>query len=95
MQRNEMFILGMPEDDYQNAIQDNDYAMLSEYLYRVQSLSSGYYCFTRHVETDISKMKELANKPGNRFYRVRNTKGLINLNPHKVKITNLGEILER
>ena len=90
-----MFILGMPEDDYQNAIQEKDYAMLSEYLYRVQNLSSLYYCFAKHNESDISQMKVLANKPGERFYRISSLKSMVGLNPHKVKITNLGEILER
>ena len=94
MQRNEMFILGMPEDDYQKAIQDNDYAMLSEYLYRVQKLSYHYYCFAKHNEADISNMQALANKPGERFYRINSLKSMVNYNPHKVKVTNLGEIIE-
>ena len=94
LQRNEMFVLGMSEEDYQIAICNKDYISLSEYLYRVQKLSSNDYFFARHTESDISQMPSLVNKPGNRFLRIRSTKALTILNPHKVKITNLGEIIE-
>ena len=39
MQQNEMFILGMEEELYQDAMQHRDYAMLSKYLYRLQNLN--------------------------------------------------------
>ena len=45
MQQNEMFILGMDEADFQEAIKNGDNATLSKYLYSVQKFASCYYVF--------------------------------------------------
>ena len=39
MQQNEMFILGMNEDEYKDAIRNNDYSTLNMNLYKVQNIS--------------------------------------------------------
>jgi CRISPR-associated endonuclease Csn1 len=54
MQQNEMFILGMEEELYQDAMKNNDYATLSKYLYRVQNISAGAYVFRKHIETQTN-----------------------------------------
>ena len=91
MQQNEMFILGMEEELYQDAMQKEDYATLSRYLYRVQSISEGDYFFRHHLETtndkssvakEMGKMKRLSPKL------------LIENNPHKVHISITGKITE-
>ena len=92
MQQNEMFILGMSDDEYNDAIEAKDKKALCENLYRVQNLSSSDYVFRRHVETsvDVDETAKLSKK----LYRVRSFKALFTLNPRKVSITSLGEILD-
>lgn len=92
MQQNEMFILGMSDDEYNDAIEAKDKKALCEHLYRVQNLSSSDYVFRRHVETstDEDKSAILSKK----LYRVRSFKALFTLNPRKVSITSLGEIFD-
>ena len=53
LQQNEMFILGMNEEDYRYAMDQQDYALLNKYLYRVQKLSKSDYSFRYHTETSV------------------------------------------
>lgn len=99
LQQNEMFILGMSEEDYRYAMEQHDYALLNKFLYRVQKVSSMYYCFRYHVETmvddkyDGKKNESLSIRMG-KLKRVQSIKALWELNPHKVHILVLGEIKE-
>lgn len=92
MQINDMFILGMENDEYENAIRDKDYKTLSENLYCVQNLSSGQYRFRRHTESkyDINDM----NKADKRFYNIKSLDALFCLNPHKISIDIQGAIYQ-
>ena len=98
LQQNEMFILGMNEEDYRYAMDQQDYALLNKYLYRVQKLSKGDYNFRYHTETSVEdkydgKLNlELSRQMG-KLKRV-SIKSLLGLNPHKVHISVLGEIKE-
>ena len=85
MQQNEMFILGMEEDEVKYAIESKDYKLLSEHLYRVQKLSSSDYNFIHHLETDVQK-KTMSK-------RIASLKGLFALKPFKVRIDCLGNII--
>lgn len=91
MQIGEAFIMGMDEADYQRAIEEKDMKALEAHLYYVQNLSSSNYRFRRHVESsyDITGM----NKDDQRFLNIKSITALFNYNPHKVKITVLGDIL--
>ena len=91
MQIGDAFILGMEEDEYQHAMADKDYALLGGYLYFVQNLSGGDYMFRRHVESQYNR--DQVNQADMRFYR-KGVSAFFYLNPHKVKITILGEILQ-
>ena len=98
MQQNEMFILGMSEEDYRYAMEQHDYALLNKYLYRVQKISKGDYSFRYHTETSVddkydgkSNLK-LSMQMG-KLKRV-SVKSMLALNPHKVHISVLGEISE-
>ena len=99
LQQNEMFILEMKEEDYRYAMDQQDYALLNKYLYRVQKLSKGDYSFRYHTETSVEdkydgKLNlELSRKMG-KLKRVRSLEALFNLHPHKVHISVLGEIKE-
>lgn len=104
MQQNEMFILGMEEELYQDAMQHKDYAILSKYLYRVQKLSSGAYVFRKHIETQTDDRyqdnngKKVFNlfisKQKNAVQWVTSLGALQNLNPHKVHVSVIGKITE-
>lgn len=91
MQQNEMFILGMEEELYQDAMQKEDYATLSRYLYRVQSISEGDYFFRHHLETTNDK-SSVAKEMG-KMKRL-SPKSLLENNPHKVYISITGKITE-
>lgn len=104
MQQNEMFILGMEEELYQDAMQHKDYALLSKYLYRVQKLSSGAYVFRKHIETQTDdkytdnngkkSFSLLISKQKCAVQWVKSLGALQNLNPHKVHVSVIGKITE-
>lgn len=92
MQQNEMFILGMEEELYNDAIQKEDYATLSKYLYRVQNMSKGDYVFRHHLETAVDD-KSITAKEMGKMKRL-SLKSLLENNPHKVHISITGKITE-
>lgn len=91
LQINDMFILGMEEDEYERAIKEKDYTTLGEYLYRVQNLSASQYRFRRHTESkfDTNDM----NKADKRFYNIQSLDSLFKLNPRKISINIQGDIM--
>ena len=92
MQQNEMFILGLSKEEFDEAIKNNDKTVLSKHLYLVWSITDGDYFFRHHLETKNSELKKTEGaKEGKRFYRL-STKGLIDLNPIKVRLNHLGDI---
>ncbi len=99
MQQNEMFILGLEEELYQDAIRNKDYALLSKYLYRVQSISTRDYFFRNHLETTVDdkyngeRNQSISIMIG-KLVRVKSLGALRNLNPHKVHISVTGKITE-
>ena len=92
MQQNEMFILGMSEDEYKDAIQNKDYKTLNTHLYKVQNISENTYrfCLSTSTQFDLSK----SNKADERFLNIQSIRRLFELNPHKIKIDLLGKIVE-
>lgn len=87
-----MYILGMADEDFENAIRENDTALLSKYLYRVQKITNSDYYFRHHLETSVDDKENLdSKKESKRFYRL-GIKGLFNLNPKKVSISAIGDI---
>lgn len=91
LQIGEAFIMGMEDSDYQKALEERDMRTLSEHLYFVQNISSNNYRLRRHVESsfDITDM----NKEDQRFLNIKSVNSFFNNNPHKVKITILGDII--
>ena len=97
MQQNEMFILGMEEELYQDAILNNDYALLSKYLYRVQKLAHNNYCFRHHLETTVDDKyngvkNEMLSKQMGKVIIIQSLGALELKNPHKVHISITGKI---
>lgn len=92
LQKGEAIIMGLEEMDYQRAFLAKDMRTLCDHLFYVQSASSHDYRFRRHVEAkyDTNDM----NKDDMRFLRIRTIDELFKNNPHKVKVTVLGDIVE-
>ncbi len=99
MQQNEMFILGLEEELYQDAMRREDYALLSRYLYRVQKLATKNYYFRHHLETTVEdkyngvKNEALSIKMKKLIY-VFSPNALKLQNPHKVHVSVIGKITE-
>jgi CRISPR-associated endonuclease Csn1 len=92
MQQNEMFILGLLKEEFEQAYKENNKALLSKYLFLVWSIANGDYWFRHHLETRVAELKKISGaKESKRYYRV-SMKGLLELNPIKVRINHLGEI---
>lgn len=92
MQQNEMFILGLEEELYQDAIRNNNYALLCKYLYRVQTISKNDYRFRHHLETAVDDESSTAKEMG-KMKRL-SLNGLKGCNPHKVHVSVTGKITE-
>ena len=90
MQQNEMFVLGMSDENIKTVIENSDYKQISEYLYRVQKISTTNYMFRHHLETKI--IDDDNSKKSKRFINNRSIGALFTLNPFKVKIDCLGNI---
>ncbi len=91
LQQNQMFILGLTNDEIENALKQNDKALLSKYLYRVQKISTKDYVLRHHLETALIDDNNAALSK--RFYQIRSLSALYKLNPFKVGINYLGEII--
>lgn len=90
MQLNEMFIIGLPEEELNYALENHDYKTLSNHLYRVQKIASLDYVFRHHLETKLTE--DINSHLIGRFYRIRSLDSLFKNNPTKVKINILGKL---
>ena len=91
LQQNEMLILGMKEDEFNDAIREKDTRRLNKHLYRVQKLSTMYYVFRYHTETQIDDSKGALEM--HKFYRTVSFRALDALFPRKVRISVTGELI--
>lgn len=92
LQQNEMFLLGLPQELFEEALKDNNISLLSKHLYLVWSIAEGDYWFRHHLETKNSELKTIAGaKVSKRYYRL-SLKALSDLNPIKVRLNHLGDI---
>lgn len=91
LQIGEAFIMGMEDADYQKALEEKDMRTLAEYLYFVQNISSNNYRLRRHVESSFDTTD--MNKEDLRFLNIKSISSFFNNNPHKVKISVLGDII--
>lgn len=90
MQVNDMFIVGLTDEDITTAAASGDTHTLARHLYRIQKLSSWYFDFKLHTSTLADTTNEqMAN--GN-YIRVTSGGRWAAVNPVKVKVDNLGRI---
>jgi CRISPR-associated endonuclease Csn1 len=95
MQQNEMFVLGLQKEAVEAAIQNNEYELLSNHLYRVQKMSikgNGQIDIWFRYQLETGLNDDLNARKANRFYNVQSVGALFQLNPVKVRINLLGEI---
>lgn len=93
-QQNEMFILGMTDEVFDQSMRRGDYALLSKYLYRVQKLAYHDYTFRHHLEVSVDDKNDLESKRENkRLCRFTSLKALLAANPKPVKVSLVGELL--
>jgi CRISPR-associated endonuclease Csn1 len=98
MQENEMFVFGMEEDEFNDALDAQNYAVLNKHLYRVQKLTSHDYNFRYHTETKVDDKYEGVDNGRNAsmilgaLVPIRSFNSLFALFPHKVKIDIMGRI---
>lgn len=93
LQQNEMFIIGLSKEEFDEAIKNNDKPLLSKHLYLVWSISTNDFWFRHHLETKNSELKNVTTaKDSKRYYRFKSVGALFGTNPIKVRLNHLGEI---
>jgi len=90
IQMNEMFILGMSNDEIEQAMQNRKFEEISLKLYRVQKLGSKDYTFRHHLETQL--IDDDNSVKCQRFIRIRSIGSFYSFNPQKVRVDLLGGI---
>jgi CRISPR-associated endonuclease Csn1 len=91
MQQNEMFVLGMTNEEVENARINNDYRAISDKLFRVQKLGEKYWVFRHHLETQL--VDDVNSKQSKRYILLQSLSALFSLNPTKVKINCIGNLV--
>lgn len=95
MQQNEMFILGLSQEEFDEAVKNNDKSLLSKHLYLVWSISNNDYWFRHHLETKNSELKSIPTaKDSKRYFRFKSVGAIVGTNPIKVRLDHLGEIIK-
>ena len=91
LQRNEMVLLGMSDDEYNDAVASNDIRTFNRHLYRVWKLGVGDYCFK--FQTSTTAANDEGGKELKQSYRLSSVTALRSLHPRKVKVSLLGKII--
>ena len=89
IQRNEMVLVGLSDEEIQQAFEARDYRKLSDHLYRVQKIATGNYMVRYHLETDT----DMGNRSGRipKLYQLSLT-SYEEKNVRKVRVDLLGRI---
>lgn len=91
MQQNEMFILGMTDEEIDLCFKSIDSRAISDKLYRVQKIATKNYVFRHHLETELIDDNEA--RLMKRFYLIQSFGALFELNPKKIRVDYIGEIV--
>ena len=95
---NEMFVLGLEDDEFNDATERHDYNLLNKHLYRVQKISHREYSFRYHTETKVDdKYDGIENGRSTSMtlgalIPFKSISGLLSHFPHKVEIDIMGRI---
>lgn len=92
MKQNEMFVFPDKEHGFDpneiDLLNPDNYALISPHLYRVQKLSTKYYVFRHHLETNVAEDNALMGTTWRRITALKNLEGIV-----KVRIDHLGRIV--
>lgn len=92
MKINEMFVFPNTETGFLpeevDLMDRKNYSIISPNLFRVQKLSSCYYCFRHHLETELVDTPALKDVTWKRVTSINGLKGVM-----KVRINHIGEIV--
>lgn len=91
MQQNQMFILGLSNEQFHLALQTKNYRLLCKHLYRVQQLATLNYVFRLHTDTGAEAPDDL-NKKTRKIVQVSSMDGLFRQNPIQVVVSRMGKI---
>lgn len=89
LQRNEMVVLGMSDEEWADAVASNDIQTINKHLYRVWKLGVGEYCFK--FQTNTTAAIEDGDKELKQFYRIKSIPSLLAMYPRKVTVSILGK----
>jgi CRISPR-associated endonuclease Csn1 len=92
LQQNEMFVIGLSNEEFEDAINQKNKTLISRHLYLVWSITDGDYWFRHHLETKNSELKSIKGAKESMRYLRLSPKGLSELNPIKLRLNHLGEI---
>ena len=93
LQQNEMFVMGLSNEEFEEAIKQKNKTLISKQLYLVWSVSDSDYWFRHHLETKNSELKTIEGaKESGRYFRFKSVGALTSKNPIKVRLNHLGEI---
>ena len=90
LQRNEMVVLGMSDDEWNDAVSSNDIRSINRKLYRVWKLGAGEYCFKYQTNTSAAIID--GDKELKQYYRITSVSSLMALHPRKVNVSLLGKL---
>lgn len=93
LQRNEMVVLGMSDDQWHDAIASGDMPAINRHLYRVWKLGASSYCFKYHTNTAAAI--EDGDKEIKQYYIISSISALLALRPRKVSVSILGKLNTR
>ncbi|HOW30283.1 MAG TPA: type II CRISPR RNA-guided endonuclease Cas9 [Bacteroidales bacterium] len=93
MQQNEMYVLGMTHDEFNQASENNNKYLISKHLYLVWSVGDNQYWFRHHLETKNTDLKKTEGaKESKRYLLFKSVGAFLAQHPIKVRINHLGEI---
>lgn len=88
MQQNEMFVFNLNEEALNEAVQNKDYSLISQNLFRVRKISTGIYWFNHHLETEPKE--SLDDKKARRCIQA----SISSMSGIKVKLNPLGQVIK-
>lgn len=92
MKQNEYFVFVNEQTGFDpnkiDLMDPANYAQISPNLFRVQKLSTKYYTFRHHLETNVDEKEKLKDLAWKRIQTINKLKGIV-----KVRINQIGQIV--
>jgi CRISPR-associated endonuclease Csn1 len=96
LQQNEMFVLDLTKEEFNDALNENNLSLISKHLYRVQKIAASDYYFRHHLETSVEdKFNGVKNEALSiTIGKVQRIRSLQKMTGIKVKVNNIGRIIK-